>query len=43
MPWQALHVAALAWPASFEPVARADDVQPRAATSDKAATSFAVI
>jgi hypothetical protein len=43
MPWQAMQVADLAWPASAEPAANAGALQPNAATSDRAATSFAVI
>src|SRR5690606_8959016 len=32
-----------AWPASFEPAASAGALQPRTATTDRAATSFAVM
>ena len=42
MPWQAMQVADLAWPASAVPAAWAEPVQPSTATSVRAA-NFAVM
>ena len=43
MPWQAMQVADLAWPASTVPAAVAEPVQPSTAASVRAATNFAVM